>query len=127
MRVLRRRFSLGFLALLAAATQVALVFADTHTHAHAPVAGKLATRAITYGACAVRSQHPCPPTAPHDDRGNCPICWSVNLASTAILQEPLAPPAPPARFAAPPPVPALPILAGDESVYFQARAPPVLS
>jgi hypothetical protein len=127
MRVLRRRFSLGFLALLAVAMQVVLAFADTHTHAHAPAAGKLATRAITYGACGVRSQHPCAPTAPHDDRGNCPICWSVSLASTAILQPPPAPPTPPTQFAAPQAFPALPILAGDERVYFQARAPPVLS
>jgi hypothetical protein len=127
MRILRRRFSLGLLALLAAAAQLALAFADTHTHSHGPIAGKLATRAITYGAGAVRSQHPCPPTAPHDDRGNCPICWSVNLASTAILHQLPAPPTPPARFAAPPPLPALPTLAGNESVYFQARAPPTFS
>jgi hypothetical protein len=127
MRVLRRRFSLGLLALLAVAMQMVLAFADTHAHAHSPIAGKLATRAITYGACAVRAQHPCPPTTPHDDRGNCPICWSVNLASTAILQQPPALPVPPARFVVPPPAPALPVLAGDKSVNFQARAPPVVS
>jgi hypothetical protein len=127
MRVLRRRFSLGILALLAAAAQIVLAFADTHTHSHSPIAGKLATRAITYGACVVRSQHPCPPTVPHDDPGNCPICWSVNLASTAILQQPPALPAPPARFTAPAPAPALAFLAGNENVYFQARAPPFVS
>jgi len=64
---------------------------------------------------------------PHDDRGNCPICWSVSLASTAILHQPPALPTPPARFSTPPPAPALPFLAGSDSVYFRARAPPVVS
>ena len=124
MRVFRRRSSLGFLALLAAAMQAVLAFADTHTHAHSQaVAGTLAVRAITYGACAVRAQHPCAPSAPHD--GNCPICWSVNLATAAILHQPPAIPTPPARFAAPEPVHAVDALAGSESVHFQARAPPV--
>lgn len=127
MRVFRRRSSLGFLALLAVAMQAVLAFADTHTHAHSTVvAGKLATRAITYGACAARAQHPCAPSAPHNDRGNCPICWSVNLATAGILHQLPAVPTPPARFAAPEPVRALPVLGGDESVHFQARAPPVL-
>ncbi len=127
MRVFRRRSGLGFLALLAVAMQALLAFAGTHTHAHSQaVAGRLATRAITYGACAVRAQKPCPPPAPQHDRGNCPICLSVNLATAAILQQPLLVPTPPARFGAPAPVRALAVLGGDESVQFQARAPPVL-
>ena len=127
MRVFRRRFSLGFLVLLAFAMQAVLAFAQTHSHAHSQaVAGQLATRAITYGACTPRAQHPCAPSAPHDDRGNCPICWSVNLATAAILHQPPAVLAPPARFAAPEPVRAVHAVGGDESVHFQARAPPVL-
>ena len=87
MRVFRRRSSLGFLVLLAFAMQAVLAFAGrTRTHIPKRSRAQLATRAITYGACAVRAQHPCPPSAPHDDRGNCPICWSVNLATAAILQ-----------------------------------------
>jgi hypothetical protein len=126
MRVFRRRSSLGFLALLAFAMQAVLVFAQTHTHAHmSAVAGKLATRAITYGACIPRAQQPCAPSVPHDD-GNCQICWSVNLATAAILHKPPVVPTPPARFAAPEPVKAVHALAGGESVYFQARAPPAL-
>lgn len=127
MRVFRRRSSLGFLALLAFAMQAVLAFAQTHTHAHtSAIAGKLATRAITYGACAPSAQHPCAPSVPQDDGGNCPICWSVNLATVAILHQPPVVPAPPARFAAPEPVNAVHALAGGESVHFQARAPPVL-
>jgi hypothetical protein len=128
MRVFRRRSSLGFLALLAVAMQAVLAFANTHTHAHsAVVAGKLATRAITYGACAVRAERPCPPSVPHDDQGNCPICWSVNLASAAILQQPPVIPMPPERFAAPELVHAPSAVAVAERVHFQARAPPALS
>lgn len=127
MRFFRRRSSLGFLALLAFAMQAVLAFAQTHSHAHASaVAGKLATRAITYGACTPRAQHPCAPSVPHDDGGNCPICWSVNLATAAILHQAPVVPTPPARFAAPEPVNAVHALAGGESVLFQARAPPAL-
>jgi hypothetical protein len=127
MRVFRRRSGLGFLVLLAFAMQAVLAFAGTHTHTHSPiVTGKLATRAITYGACTPRAQHPCAPSVPHDDGGNCPICWSVNLATAAILHQPPVIPTPPARFAAPEPVNAVHALAGAESVHFQARAPPVL-
>ena len=62
MRFFRRRSSLGFLALLAVAMQAVLAFADTHAHSHTQaVAGKLAMRAITFGACAPRAQHPCAP------------------------------------------------------------------
>jgi hypothetical protein len=128
MRVFRRRSVLGFLALLAVAMQMVLAFANTHTHAHtAVVASKLATRAITDGACAVRAEHPCPPSVPHDDQGNCPVCFSVNLATAAILQQPPAMPVPPERFAALEPVRAPSAVAGAERVHFQARAPPALS
>jgi len=127
MRVFRRRSSPGFLALLAFAMQAVLAFAGTHTHTHfLAAAGPLATRAITYGACTVRAQHPCPPPAPHDDPSNCPICWSVSLATAAILHQPVLVPSPPARFATPEPVRAVHVLVGDDSVHFQARAPPVL-
>jgi hypothetical protein len=128
MRVFRRRSSLGFLALLAFAMQAVLALAQTHAHAHASAAaaGPLAMRAITFGACAPRAEHPCAPSVPRDDGGNCPICWSVNLATAAILHQPPVVPTPPARFAAPEPVNAVHALTGGESVHFQARAPPLL-
>ena len=127
MRFFRRRSSLGFLTLLAFAMQAVLAFAETHAHTHSQmVAGKLATRAITYGACSQRAQHPCAPSVPHDDRGNCPICWSVNLATAAILNQPPVVLTPPLRFSAPEPVPAVDAVAGVDSVHFQARAPPHL-
>ena len=127
MRFFRRRSSLGFLALLAVAMPAVLAFAETHAHSHAQaVAGKLAMRAITFGACAPRAQHQCAPSVPHDDGGNCPICWSVNLATAAILHQSPVVPTPPTRFAVPQPVNTVYALAGGESVHFQARAPPVL-
>ena len=127
MRVFRRRSSLGFLALLAVAMQAVLAFAETHAHA-IPRRSRASWRRgrSPIGACAPRAQHPCPPSTPHDDRGNCPICWSVNLATAAILNQPPAVLTPPARFAAPEPVRVIHALGGDDSVHFQARAPPAL-
>lgn len=132
MRFFRRRSSLGLLAPLAFAMQAMLALAQTHVHTHPlaqsqAAAGSLATRAITYGACAARAAHPCRPSIPHDDRGHCPVCWSVNLASSAILHQPPAIPHLPPRFAAPPPLRAVHFSCGDESVHFQARAPPSLT
>jgi uncharacterized paraquat-inducible protein A len=125
MRFFRRRSSLGFLALLAVAMQAVLAFAETHVHSQA-VVDKLATRAVTYGACAPRALHPCAPSTPHDDRGNCPVCGAVNLATAAILDQPPAVLTPPARFPAPAPVRVIHAVGGDDSVHFQARAPPAL-
>jgi uncharacterized paraquat-inducible protein A len=127
MRFFRRRSSLGFLALLAVAMQAVLAFAETHAHVHSQaVVDKLATRAVTYGACAPRALHPCAPSTPHDDRGNCPVCGAVNLATAAILDQPPAVLTPPARFPAPAPVRVIHAVGGDDSVHFQARAPPAL-
>jgi hypothetical protein len=125
MRFFRRRSSLGFLALLAVAMQAVLAFAETHVHSQA-VVDKLATRAVTYGACAPRALHPCAPSTPHDDRGNCPVCGAVNLATAAILDQPPAVLTPPARFPAPALVRVIHAVGGDDSVHFQARAPPAL-
>ena len=127
MRFFRRRSSLGFLALLAVAMQAVLACAETHAHVHSQaVVGKLATRAVTYGACAPRALHPCAPSTPHDDRGNCPVCGAVNLATAAILDQPPAVLTPPARVPAPAPIRVIQAVGGDDSVHFQARAPPAL-
>lgn len=129
MRFLRRRSALGCLALLAFAMQAVLALALTHahTHRHAGFAGGLETRAITYGACRSSAQHPCPLPVPHDDDSNCPICWSVSLATSAVLQQPPVIAVQPLQIDAPPPARVVAVVYGNETVHFQARAPPHLS
>lgn len=129
MQFLRRRSAMGCLALLAFAMQAALALALTHahTHRHAGFAGGLETRAITYGACRSSAQHPCPLPVPNDDDSNCPICWSVSLATSAVLQQPPVVSFQPPQFDAPPPARVVAVAYGNETVHFQARAPPHLS
>jgi hypothetical protein len=125
MRVFRRRHSFGCVALLALALQAALALAYTHVHTYTVAASAdLAQRAITYGMCRAGSERPCPPQVPHDDHAKCSLCWSMSLASAAVLHAP--PPIPllhprigmlaPARLAA--------SVHSVSSVHFQARAPP---
>ena len=64
--------------------------------------------------CRARGPTPVPSFRPSRRPGNCPICWSVNLATAAILHQPPAVPTPPARFAAPEPVRAHSVVGGDE-------------
>lgn len=125
MRVLRHRHTLGLVALLALAMQALLALAHTHAHGHA-IAGAdgLAKRAITYGICRV-DERPCPPSAPHDDHTRCPLCWSMSLASAAVLHAPPALPLSHPRIAAPPPMRAAALVVGAPTVHFQARAPPL--
>jgi hypothetical protein len=129
MRVFRGRHSLGCVALLAFAMQATLALALTHahTHRHAGFAGGLETRAITYGACRASAQRPCPLLVPHDDDSKCPICWSVSLATSAVPQPPPVVSFHPPQFDAPPPARVVAVAYGNETVHFQARAPPHLS
>jgi len=126
MRVFRRRYPFGFLALLALVVQAVVAFAHTHTHTSVLArADDLAARAITYGMCRASADQPCPPQAPHHDESNCPICWSLSMASAAVLQ---APPAIPLRYTQvgrPAPAHTVARLIGSTTVHFQARAPPL--
>jgi hypothetical protein len=125
MRVLRHRHTLGLMVLLALAMQAILAVAQTHTHSYtAAGAEKISNRAITYGICRAGTERPCPPTAPHDDHANCPLCWSMSLASTAVLQAPPAIALVRPRVEAPPPVRITACVHVVSSVHFQARAPP---
>jgi hypothetical protein len=131
MRILRHRHTLAFITLLAFAMQGVIALAHTHVHTGAPgplaaasvQKGGLATRAITYGLCRPDAARPCPPPAEHDDH-NCPICWSVNLAGTAVFGVPPAVPLLKAPKAVPAPLRIAALLLDAARIHFRARAPP---
>jgi hypothetical protein len=130
MRILRHRHTLALIALLAFAMQGVIAFAHTHVHTSAPgplaaasVKGGLAMRAITYGLCRPDAARPCPSPVQHDDR-NCPICWSVNLAGTAVLAVPPVVLLPTAPKSVPAPQRIAALLLDAARTNFQARAPP---
>jgi hypothetical protein len=75
--------------------------------------------------CRADAGRACPAPAPHDDHGKCPLCWSMSLASTAVLQTPPAVPLRLQRFAPPPPMRASMPPRAPATVHFQARAPPL--
>ncbi len=126
MRLLRHRHTLGILALLALAMQAVLAVAHTHAHTNAFAdATHLSKRAITYGMCRVGAERPCPPPAPHDDHSKCPLCWSMGVASAAVLATPPAIALIYPRVELLPPVCTAMATPGVSTVHFQARAPPI--
>jgi hypothetical protein len=125
MRVLRRRHTLGIVALFALAMQAVLALAHTHSHTYARAgADDLAKRAITYGLCRADARRSCPAPAPHDDHSKCPLCWSMSLASTGVLSAPPAITLIKARIELAPPIRTAVRAQGNWIVHFQARAPP---
>jgi hypothetical protein len=83
MRAFRRNSSLGYLALVALATQLFLSFGHTHTP-RAPDANlALACRTFFNPA----ADHNCPPLKKHDD---CALCWTIAAAGALVLPEPPA-------------------------------------
>jgi hypothetical protein len=80
MRVLRRRSEFVMLALVALAAQMLLSFGHTHArHAFDP-ASAIACRTVVPPAAG----QPCAPSH-HDDGKDCSICWSMGVASAAVL------------------------------------------
>jgi hypothetical protein len=126
MRVFRRRHTLGCVALVALAMQVALAFAHTHVHTKPSARESLAARAITFGLCRQSDERPCPrpPSAPHEDHAQCSICVAVSHAGAAVLdaapgillRHPAGDTPVSHRTAAQ--------VDGTATVQFQARAPP---
>jgi len=118
MRFFRHRPKLGLLALFALAVQAQLSFG--HTHAHSVDA-----HTASYGHCTPASKPTCPGPASHDRESTCPICWTMGLVGTLVLQEP-----PSISFLALPvavPVP-LRVAVGQPTIritHFRARAPPL--
>src|SRR5271169_6829197 len=83
MRFFRRDRRLVGLALFALAAQLVLSFAHIHVHAahrHPDVA--------TAGSCAVTASSHCP--SHEDDDAFCSICWTISIAGSLVLPEPVA-------------------------------------
>ncbi|MCP4779698.1 MAG: hypothetical protein GY877_02825 [Hyphomicrobium sp.] len=124
MRFFRLRPSLGYLALLALVLQAALAYGHTHAH-ESPSVDNLLAQAITHGACAPAERRPCPPVDHRGDDTACAICWSTRVAGSVVLHAlpALRPPATAieAHLHIRPAVRAR----GNDTVYFQARAPPL--
>ncbi len=125
MRVFRHRHTLGLFTLFALAMQVVLALAETHAHNPIPAhVGTLAARALTFGMCQTSAARPCPAPSRHDD-SNCPLCWSIAAAGTAVFQAPPPPIVPRQQFVPAPPTRIAALRTGGETVHFQARAPPL--
>ena len=119
MRHFRRRADIGYLALVALATQLFLSFG--HTHAPRVPDASLALACRTFFKPAADEN--CPPLkTPRDD---CAVCWTVALAGTLVLPEPpaLVLPAPEIESWAPQLRPAQ--VATIRAAAFDARGPPL--
>ena len=126
MRFFRRRSSLGFLALLAVAMQAVLAFAETHAHSHAQAVRASSRCGPSLSAPAPRAPSTLALLQLHTTTRQLSGLRAVNLATAAILNQPPVVLTPPARFPAPAPVRVVHAVGGDDSVHFQARAPPAL-
>jgi hypothetical protein len=84
MRYFRRRADLGYLALVALATQLVLSFG--HTHAPRAPDANLALACRTFFTPAADQN--CPPLKKHGDE--CAVCWTIAAAGTLVLPEPPA-------------------------------------
>lgn len=79
MRFFRRQSEFAVLALVALAAQTLLSFGHTHArHAIDPASARSCQTLLPPSA-----DRPCPP--PHDDEQACSICWSISVASAAVL------------------------------------------
>jgi hypothetical protein len=130
MRALRRRPVLLCLALLALAMQAMLAFAQTHAHTHARARPgtesgtlDLESRAVTFGACAVTSELPCPAPV-RDDDSQCEACSLIALAGSAVLGRPAFLLLHAQPFASLQPVRTVLVLQRDTASSFHARGPP---
>jgi hypothetical protein len=119
----RLRPSFGYLALFALAFQAAMALGHIHTHKH-PRADSLDSRAITYGACAPTERPQCPPADHDDNETACAICWSMQVAKSAVLDPPLAIKLPSNIVEAHRPIPSAVSTRSNDTVHFQARGPP---
>ena len=123
MLFLRLRPSLGYIALFALALQAAMALGHTHAHKQ-PSADNLLSRAITYGACPLAEQPHCPPVDHRDSNTACAICWSTHVASSVVLHAPPALRLPPTAVEARRPIRSAVSALSNDTVHFQARAPP---
>ena len=80
MRFFRRRSEFAVLALVALAAQMLMSFG--HTHARQPIGPDTAIACRTFIPPA--ANQPCAPSH-RDDGKDCSICWSMGVASAAVL------------------------------------------
>ena len=118
MRFFRRDRRLAGLALFVLAAQLVLSFAHIHVHA----AHRYAS-AATAGSCAVTTPH-CP--SHNDDDALCSICWTMSIAGSLVLPEPVALELPSFESDTLEAQPSVASFSGNETIQFQARAPPLV-
>ena len=118
MRFFRRDRRLAGLALFALAAQLVLSFAHIHVHAAPRYAN-----AATAGSCAVAaSSSHCP--SHNDDDTLCSICWTMSIAGSLVLPEPVALELPSLELVTLEAQASVASFSGNETIQFQARAPP---
>jgi hypothetical protein len=117
MRFFRRDRRLVVLALFALAAQLVLSFAHIHVHAAHRYAD-----ATTAGSCAITASSHCP--SHDDDDALCSICWTMNIAGSLVLPEPVALDLPSLESDTLEAQPSVASFSGNETIQFQARAPP---
>lgn len=79
MRFFRRRSEFAVLALVALAAQILLSFGHTHARLALGPDALMACRTVVPPS----ADQTCPPR--HDDSKDCSICWSMGVASAAVL------------------------------------------
>jgi hypothetical protein len=119
LRFFRRERRVVWLALFALASQLVLSFGH-HVHVHAAL---LTAHAAAPGSCSSSAQAQCPA---HDDEDEtrCSICWTISIAGSLVVPAPAALLVPSCDAEIVDPQPLMAIFSDDETVYFQARAPP---
>ena len=120
MRFFRRDRRLIGLALFALAAQLVLSFAHIHVHAAHRYA-----HAATAGSCAVTAPSHCP--SQDDEDTFCSICWTMSIAGSLVLPEPVALDLPSLESDTLEPQLSVATFSDNETVQFQARAPPVVA
>jgi len=118
MRFLRREQRLSWLALFALVTQLMLSFGHVHVHA-----AQRAAHAAAPGACVPGTHAQCP-SHDDDDEAHCSICWTISIAGSLVVPAPAALVIPLGETESVDPQPSMGTFADNETVHFQARAPP---
>jgi hypothetical protein len=120
MQSFRRHQSFIWLALFALSAQLVLTFGHVHLHA----TQNHQTDVATTGTCGPDAQSPCPKQS-DDDESHCPICQVISIAGTLVLPAPPAIDLRPQEPVSVEPPRSVGSLCGEETVQFQARAPPL--
>ena len=123
MLCLRRRPEFVMLALVALAAQMLLSLG--HSHSRQSINRTVALQCRTFFPPV--ADLPCPShnNDRHDDGKGCAICWSISVASSAVLDAPLKIAVPAFGTIGQLPPPQTLVLARSSPAAFQPRGPPV--